>query len=384
MTKNTMTMKKIIDELIKCSIENADVYRWRGATWLIFTNETRWVVELTDEGTLWYNYKFFKDTFKYVSLDVGKEMDEYIIQWANDFFYRNCAHRSIAYPMDKTRNETPKVLDNGIKNVSRTRALGQEYIEKIVDDGVKKVQERGKNHGDEFEWHTRAVVDNGIKEVNQSDSIHRQRRAENEMNRMIKEVKPNRVTIVNEKMDRFYYDPECNGNKTFMDEIIEGGVKEVKRSLMYSNSDVELIVKKVKPNIEYSKQSGVFHPDCVANHVKIEKVVDEGVKEIKPSVWTTKRGIHISDLMCSGNTTDISTIVKSGVKNIYPDKDPEVYDWSDEFKADNVIQGGVKVIPLPDMSGELRGYSDYYITKEDRTKPHTEYVKDAIEGGKKI
>jgi len=105
-----------------------------------------------------------------------------------------------------------------------------------------------------------------------------------------------------------------------MTEIIKGGVKEVKRSLMYSNSDVELIVKKVKPNIEYSQQSGVFHPDCVANHVKIEKV----------------------------------------------------------------IEGGIKVVPLPDMSGELRGYSDYYNTKEDRTKPHTEYVKETIEGGTKV
>jgi hypothetical protein len=351
-------MKKIIDELIKCSIENADVYRWRGATWLIFTNETRWVVELTDEGTLWYNYKFFKDTFKYVSLDVGKEMDDYIIQWANDFFYRDCAHRSIAYPIYKSRNNTDKVVRNGIKDVSRTRLTGEDYIEKIVDGGIK--------------------------EVNQSDSIHRQIRAENEMGRMIKEVKPNRVTVHDEKMDRFYYDPTCTANFTMLTDIVEEGVKEVKRSLMYSNSEVELIVKKVKPNIEYSQQSGVFHPDCVANHVKIEKVVEEGVKEIKPSVWTTKRGIQISDLMCSGNTTDISSIVKSGVKNIYPDKDPDVYDWSDEFKADNVIQGGMKVIPLPDPSGELRGYSDYYITKEDRTKPHTEYVKDAIEGGKKI
>ena len=158
----------------------------------------------------------------------------------------------------------------------------------------------------------------------------------------------------------------CNGNTTDINHIVKEGVKEI------------------KPNIEYSQQSGVYHPDCVANHVKIEKVVEEGVKEIKPSVWTTKRGIHISDLMCSGNTTDISTIVKSGVKNIYPDKDPEVYDWSDEFKADNVIQGGVKVIPLPDMSGELRGYGDYYNTKEDRTKPHTEYVKETIEGGTKL
>jgi hypothetical protein len=395
-------MQKIVNELISSSIKGVDVYRWRDATWLIFTNETRWVVELTDEGTLWYNYKFFKDVFRYVSITVGTEMDGYIIQWANNFFYKDCAHRAAVYPHLTHLTQTSNVIENGIKDT----------------------QGRGKNHGDEFEWHTRAVIDNGIKEINQSDSIHRQRRAENEMSRMIKKVKPNRVTVHDEKMDRFYYDPECNGNKTFMNEIIEGGVKEAKRSLMYSNSEIELIVKKVKPNIEYSQQSGVYHPDCVANHVKIEKVIEEGVKEIKPSVWTTKRGIEISDLMCSGNTTDISSIVKNGVKNIYPDKDPDVYDWSDEFKADNVIQGGIKVIPLPtikdlrgysdyydskgwdgkphteyvedaieggvkliplpDPSGELRGYSDYYNTKEDRTKPHTEYVKDAIEGGVKL
>jgi hypothetical protein len=128
-----------------------------------------------------------------------------------------------------------------------------------------------------------------------------------------------------------------------MDEIIKGGVKKVQRSLMYSNSDVELIVKKVKPNIEYSQQSGVFHPDCVANHVKIEKVIEEGVKEIKPSIWTTKRGIDIDDLMCSGNTTDISSIVKNGIKNIYPDHNSGEYDWSGEFETGKIIEGGVKL-----------------------------------------
>ena len=383
-------MQKIVKELITSSIRGADVYRWRDATWLIFTDETRWVVELTDEGTLWYNYKFFKDVFKYVSINVGTEMDGYIIQWANDFFYKDCAHRSAAYPRDKDRTKTSKVLENGIKNVSSTRALGGEYVEKVVEGGIKETQGRGKNHGDEFEWHTRAVIDNGVKEIlnsmmlepkpefvedviNQgikevydSSSTHRQMRAENLIPRIVKDVKPNRVTIVNEKMDRFYYDNDCTANNTEIFRIVEEGVKEV------------------KPNIEYSKQTGVYHPDCVANHVKIEKVIEEGIKEIKPSIWTTKRGVDIHDLMCSGNTTDISTIVKSGIKNIYPDMDPDVYDWSDEFKADNVIQGGVKVIPLPDMSGELRGYGDYYNTKEDRTKPHTEYVKDAIEGGEKI
>jgi hypothetical protein len=382
-------MKKIIDELINHSIKGVDVYRWKDATWLIFTDETRWVVELTDEGTLWYNYKFFKDVFKYVSINVGTEMDGHIIQWANDFFYKDCAHRSAAYPRDKGRYETPKVLENGIKNASSTRALGGDYIDMVVDEGIKETKGRGKNHGDEFEWHTRAVIDNGVKEIlnsmmiepkpefvedvinqgvkeiNDSSSIHRKMRAENLVPRIIKNIKPNRVTVHNEKMDRFYYSTDCAGNNTEIFRIIEEGVK------------------KVKPNIEYSKQSGVFHPDCAANHVKIEKVIEEGVKEIKPSIWTTKRGVDVHDLMCSGNTTDISTIVKSGVKNIYPDMDPDVYDWSDEFKADNVIQGGVKVIPLPTIK-DLRGYSDYYNTKEDRTKPHTEYVKDAIEGGTKL
>jgi len=260
-------MQKIVNKLINSSISRVDVYRWKDATWLIFTDETRWVVELTDEGTLWYNYKFFKDIFKYVSITVGTEMDGYIIQWANDFFYKDCAHRSAAYPRDKDRTKTSNVIENGIKDT----------------------QGRGKNHGDEFEWHTRAVIDNGVKEINDSSSIHRKMRAENLVPRIIKNIKPNRVIIKGEKMDRFYYSTDCAGNNTEIFRIVEEGVK------------------KVKPNIEYSQQSGVFHPDCVANHVKIEKVIEEGVKKI------------------------------------YPDTIPGEYDWRNEFDTVRVIEGGVKL-----------------------------------------
>jgi len=172
-------MKKIIDELINSSISGVDVYRYKNATWLIFTDETRWVVELTDEGTLWYNYKFFNDIFKYVSMTVGKEMEEYVIQWANDYFYKDCAHRSIAYPRDKGRNETPKVLVNGIK------------------------------------------------EVYDSSSTHRQMRAENLIPRIVKDVKPHRVVVPAQGMDRFYYDPGCSANTTDIFRIVEEGIKNI-------------------------------------------------------------------------------------------------------------------------------------------------------------
>jgi hypothetical protein len=238
-------MKKIIDELINSSISGVDVYRYKNATWLIFTDETRWVVELTDEGTLWYNYKFFNDVFKYVSMTVGKEMEEYVIQWANDFFYKDCAHRSIAYPRDKGRNETPKVLENGIK------------------------------------------------EVYDSSSVHRQMRAQNVMNKIIEEVKPNRVTVHDEKMDRFYYDPGCSANTTDIWMVVEEGIKEA------------------KPNV-------VFHG--------IDKK-------------------SMSYVPCNGNTTDIHIIVEKGVKNIYPDQNSgdDGYNWSNEFEADKVIERGVKL-----------------------------------------
>jgi hypothetical protein len=189
-------MQKIVNKLITSSIKGVDVYRWKDATWLIFTDETRWVVELTDEGTLWYNYKFFKDVFKYVSITIGTEMDGYIIQWANDFFYKDCAHRSAAYPRDKDRTKTSNVIENGIK----------------------ETQQRGKNHGDEFEWYTRAVIGKGIKEVYDSSSTHRQMRAENLIPRIIKDsiknIYPDMIP------DDYDWSDEFNADK-----VIEGGVK---------------------------------------------------------------------------------------------------------------------------------------------------------------
>jgi hypothetical protein len=48
---------------------------------------------------------------------------------------------------------------------------------------------------------------------------------------------------------------------------------------------------------------------------------------------------------CSANTTDIFRIIEEGIKNIYPDQmsGDEGYNWSNEFEADKVIEGGVKL-----------------------------------------
>jgi hypothetical protein len=49
-----------------------------------------------------------------------------------------------------------------------------------------------------------------------------------------------------------------------------------------------------------------------------------------------------------------------------------------------VINNGVKEVqPLPDQSGELIGYGNYYKLKEDRTKPFIDYLEETINFGVK-
>jgi hypothetical protein len=57
---------------------------------------------------------------------------------------------------------------------------------------------------------------------------------------------------------------------------------------------------------------------------------------------------------------------------------------SQDSKIEDTIQNGVKEMqPLPTQDGN-RDWGKYYHGKEDRTKPHTEYVKDVIKIGEKL
>ena len=216
-------MEKIINELIINSIKGIDVYRWNNATWLIITDQTRWVVELTDEGTLWYNYKFFQDIFKYVSLEGSNEFERYITHWANDYFYKDSAHRSIAYNLDR-QHKIEDVVNNGIVETKQHHFEEREYIGDIIEASVKDVKQRGYNHGDEFEWHTRAVVNNGVKKVQglNSDSEWNIR---NVMNNGIKDVKPNVVFHGVDNRSMSYVN--CGGNVTDIWMIVEEGIKNI-------------------------------------------------------------------------------------------------------------------------------------------------------------
>jgi hypothetical protein len=152
--------KKVLFHLINTKTKGVDIYHHDGSMWLIFTNEKRWVIELTKDGTLWYNHYFFQDCFKYLSLDVIKNQ-RYITEWVEDTIQNGVIHTAgcgtpLSLPVEDTIQngvihtavirgvQTPNVEDtiqNGVRNTKHQLNLSDLTVEETIQNGVIKTTE---------------------------------------------------------------------------------------------------------------------------------------------------------------------------------------------------------------------------------------------------
>ena len=123
-------MQKIINELITSSVSGADAYYWKKSMWLVFTKDIRWAIELTDGGTLWYEFSFFNNLFKYVSLNKHHQYDKYIKEWANDYFFKNVDDVQWTDHPFNLGNEVCEIIDEGEK------VINQKKIKNIYPDMI--------------------------------------------------------------------------------------------------------------------------------------------------------------------------------------------------------------------------------------------------------
>lgn len=100
----------------------------------------------------------------------------------------------------------------------------------------------------------------------------------------------------------------------------------------------------------------------VGKQIGCDDAIQNGVKEIKTP---NKDG-------------DIKSTLEWMYKNNYQD------DYNGSKMINKVIKNGIKETqPLPDQSGELIGYGNYYHGKEDRTKAFYNYLEETINFGVK-
>lgn len=293
-------MQKLVNKIINESVKDADIYQSKGSTWIIFTDNKQWVIELTEEKTLWYNYNFFKNLFNYLSLDV-EENQHYITKWVEE-----------------------NVI-GGVKEISSN----------IMIFHSLKVED---------------TIQNGVKETITSENRSRLT-AENIIEWGVKE---NSLTFVKKQMD-------CENT-------IENGVKETE------------LHKGVRPNaVGEAIQSGVKYtsPSIPKYEPPVNEIIENGIKETKtPGNGDIRSTIEwMEENKSYSYTKMIDDVIENGVRHTGHQR---IY--TNQFIDDTIQNGIKKVQPLPSQEGN-KDWGIYYRGKEDRTKPHTEYVDEAIKTG---
>ena len=130
-------LEKIIFRLFDQMVEGADKYvTEQGSTWLIFTDEKRWVIEFTKDRTLWFNYNIFQSEFELIGKDCIDERD-LIKNWFEDRFLNK---PKVDETFDNAANMIHNIEDtiqNGVKYTLHDGYSIQEVIEDTIQNGVK-------------------------------------------------------------------------------------------------------------------------------------------------------------------------------------------------------------------------------------------------------
>ena len=128
-------MENLIHKYIEQNVKGVDTYQHDGSTWLIFTDDKKWVIELTKDGTLWYNYNFFNSIFIFFSLDVI-ENQHYITKWVEDTIQNGVRHTN-GYTA-RTSIQVEDTIQNGLKNTKVRYNWTVKNVENTIQNGVKR------------------------------------------------------------------------------------------------------------------------------------------------------------------------------------------------------------------------------------------------------
>ena len=190
-------LNEVINKIINKAVVGCDKYVHNDSTWLIFTDDKKWVIELTKDGTLWYNYNFFKNLFKVLSLDVV-ENQNYITKWVEE------------------------TIINGVKNTIQSITQQRRIVEDTIKNGVKHTEYGDWLDGDErFD----DIIQNGVKHTVASDCLPSVF-VEDTIENGVKETKtPGADGDIIGAAD-FMSDNNTNNLSHLINDVIEKGIKQ--------------------------------------------------------------------------------------------------------------------------------------------------------------
>ena len=340
-------MEKIVNRLIDDAVQKVDTYTNNGSTWLIFTDDKRWVIELTKDGTLWYNYNFFNSLFAYASMDVI-ENQHYITKWVENNVVNKkkpvknevketelhkgnrplSINDTIQHGVKETLSTEVKPLrvedtiENGVKHLRHRKGADDSRAENIIQNGVKYTS-----------WHeplllgtkVEETIQNGVK-VTKRQLIPRNLKAKNVIENGVKETKIGSIYP-----------------QRYVEKIMRNGVKNTQTRLTDEELEVEYTIQNgVKDTRSYSDRDKKTVGDIIQSGVKEVHPMDEWVNSEKIVDKTIQNGVKETHRDAERHPTTVKDTIQNGVKVTYSDKIPHEYDWTDQFDVKEVIETGVK------------------------------------------
>ena len=310
---------EMVKELIDFNCKGVDTYNHNGSTWLIFTDNKKWVIELTKEKTLWYNYYFFTGVFKYLSLDVV-ENQHYITKWVEDTIINSVKSTKGEYYKEIQKVEY--TIQNGVKKTTKVIGLPAGLVEDTIQNGVKRTLQKNINRIGQVE----DTIENGVKKT-YSDKIPH----------------------------------EYDWSKQFteeIDDIIQNGVKHTEKSLQIDGSCViEDVIREGVKHTEYGDwldgderlddiiDNGIkeTHDDAYHHTGRVDGVIKNGVKQCIPSHTPLYNPMDFSvQYRENHRLDDVASVLEKGIK-----KTKVMDEWVNTDRiVDGVISSGVKKSPI--------------------------------------
>ena len=325
-------LQKLIDKVIDKAVVGCDTYKHNGSTWLLFTDDKKWVIELTKEGTLWYNYYFFQKLFKVIALDVV-ENQHYITKWVEDTVINGV--KSIKGEYYKEIQKVEYTIQNGVKSTSWDPTGKKSLVEDTIQNGVKKTYSDKIPH--EYDWSKQFteeiddIIQNGVKHTEKSLQI--------DGSCVIEDV-------IKEGVKHTEYGDWLDGDERF-DDIIENGIKGTHDDVMPHTGRVGGVIKNgVKECIP--SRTPLYNPMDFSvqyreNHRldDVVSVLEKGIKEVQPlpsqegnmdySNYYYRQGVPTKP-----HTQYVDDVITNGIK-----KTKAMDEWVNTDRiVDGVISGG--------------------------------------------
>jgi hypothetical protein len=332
-------MEKTIQVLINNWVKGADTYTYNGSSWLIFTDNKQWVVELTESKTLWYNYNFFKQIFEFISLDVV-DNQHHITKWVEDNVINGVNRID---PVEHTRNSMTKhLIKYGVKETYLSNNSISKGVEHIIKNGVKDTYLLSTN-----------LLPKGVKETNHVDVMwFFDKKMEETLQNGVKSSDPRQYVggdIIDNVIDKGIIEThgEICEYKHTVEHIIQTGVKETYNDFYHHKGRIDGVIKNgVKQTIDCDwSEPNQIDEVIEASVMKTESRL--GIR--KHSVGATiKYGIKETKGDSSQNPMGkVNKVIKNGVKETkvcnYTDPKTQLMwvKWGNQIEE--VIGCGVKV-----------------------------------------